>query len=85
MGWTTGGRRERGRIIILKQKYGWSMLEASERHVGEMSVRVRGGCSLPSLPWEGGFQKKVPSRQKGKSVRSLRESGVLSLLEGKSF
>lgn len=38
MGWTSGGKKEKERIIVLKQKYGSSMLEVSERHVGEMNV-----------------------------------------------
>lgn len=40
------------------------------------------GLTVPS--WEGGFQKRMSSRQKGKSVRRLREdleSGVWSLFK----
>lgn len=47
-------------------------------------MRVWGGWGLPPLPQEGGFQKRRSARQKGKSMRRLREgleSGVLSLLE----
>lgn len=49
-GWTSGGERERERIV-LKQKDGLSTLEASERHVGEMCVCMFGvsGAYIPSL------------------------------------
>lgn len=66
--------------MVLEQKDGSSMLEASERHVGEMSVCMSGVTGAYRPFWEGGFQKRMSSRQKGKSVRRLREFGVWSLV-----
>lgn len=43
-------------------------------------MRVWSGWGLPSLPWEGGFQKRMSSRQKGKSEKAERGFGVWSIV-----
>lgn len=59
------GERKEGRIVVLKQKYGSSMLEVSERHVSEMGECVFGVAGA-SLPWEVASRRGCLLGRKGK-------------------
>lgn len=43
-------------------------------------MHVWGVWGLPSLPWEGSFQKRMSSGQKGKSEKAKRGFGVWSFV-----
>lgn len=67
IGWTSGGKREGGRVVVVKQRDGSSMLEASERHVGERSVCMFGvaGAYRP-FPGKAASRRGCPLGRKGK-------------------
>jgi len=68
------GERECVRENCFKAE-GWLEHVGGKQEAGwrEECVHVWSGWGLPSPPWEGSFQKRMSSRQKGKSVRRRRE------------
>lgn len=70
--------KERGRKNYLEQKDGSSMLEASERHVGEKNVCMFLAGAYCPFTREGGFQKRMSSRKK-RCVKTEKGFGVLSV------